>query len=112
MMSRLTLLVLLGLTLVLGLSPARAAEDKGKTLDTDPNLVGWWKFDETTGKVVADSSKHNRKGMLKGELSFDKFAQRLEQSKKAVMQKHKCTDVRFEVYIKKGKAALKAMPAR
>jgi len=42
------------------------------TLDTDPNLAGWWKFDETSGKTAADSSKHGRKGTLKGGSSFDK----------------------------------------
>jgi len=51
-----------------------AAAGKGKTttLDTDPNLVGWWKFDETSGKTAKDSSKHKRNGVLKGEFSFDK----------------------------------------
>ena len=49
-----------------------ATESKQKTLDTDPNLVGWWKFDETTGKTAADSSSHQRKGTLTDGLSFDK----------------------------------------
>ena len=48
-----------------------ADKDKPITLDTDPNLVGWWKFDETSGKTAADSSRHGRKGTLKGGLSFD-----------------------------------------
>lgn len=48
------------------------AEGKERTLDTDPNLVGWWKFDETAGKTVVDSSPHHRKGTLTGDLSFDK----------------------------------------
>ena len=47
-------------------------KDKSMTLNTDPNLVGWWKFDEASGKTAADSSKHNRNGTLKGGLSFDK----------------------------------------
>ncbi len=47
------------------------AGDKAKTLDTDPNLAGWWKFDETSGKTAADSSKHNRKGTLKEGISFE-----------------------------------------
>ena len=47
------------------------AGDKPKTLDTDPNLAGWWKFDETSGKTAADSSKHNRKGTLKEGISFE-----------------------------------------
>jgi hypothetical protein len=47
-------------------------KDKPITLNTDPNLVGWWKFDDSSGKTAADSSKHNRNGTLKGGLSFDK----------------------------------------
>ena len=49
-----------------------AEAPKPITLDTDPNLAGWWKFDETAGKTAADSSKFKHKGTLKGELSFDK----------------------------------------
>ena len=47
-----------------------------------------------------------------GSLSYEKFAKRLEQSRAAVMAKHNCQDVRFQVYVKNGKAALKATPAR
>jgi uncharacterized protein len=41
------------------------------TLDSDPHLVGWWKFDETSGTVAADSAKAGHKGLLEGGLSFD-----------------------------------------
>jgi hypothetical protein len=41
-------------------------------LDKDPNLVGWWKFDETSGKTAADASRHGRNATLKGGLSFEK----------------------------------------
>jgi hypothetical protein len=53
---------------------AAAANNKGKpkTLDTDPNLVGWWTFDNATDKTTPDSSKHKHNGTLKGNLSFDK----------------------------------------
>jgi hypothetical protein len=47
------------------------AADKPRTLDNDPNLAGWWKFDETSGKIAADSSRHSRKGILTEEMSFD-----------------------------------------
>ena len=47
-------------------------EGKSKTLDTDPNLAGWWTFNEGTDKTTPDSSKHKRSGTLKGGLSFDK----------------------------------------
>jgi len=45
---------------------------KPVTLDTDPNLVGWWRFDETVGSTAVDSSGHKRDGTLKGDLSFEK----------------------------------------
>ena len=46
------------------------------------------------------------------DLTFDKFVAKLHKSREAVMAKHQCTDVRFQVYVKEGKAALKALPAR
>ena len=49
-----------------------AAKDAPKTLDNGPHLVGWWKLDDTSGKIAADSSGHKRKGVLKGELDFAK----------------------------------------
>jgi len=51
-------------------SSARADKEKVVSLDTDPNLVGWWKFDDVFGKTAADSSRHKRDGRLKGDLSF------------------------------------------
>ena len=74
MISKSNISILCVLVLALSFSSALVvtAEDKAKTLDTDPHLVGWWKFDETSGKTAADSSKFKRKGTLKGELSFEK----------------------------------------
>ena len=51
---------------------AAGAGKKPMALDADPSLAGRWTFDETSGKTVADSSRHARKGELKGGLSFDK----------------------------------------
>lgn len=62
----------LALALCLVLSTFAQARDKPITLDTDPNLAGWWKLDEVSGKTAADSSKHNRKGTLKEGMSFEK----------------------------------------
>ena len=67
---RLSLVVLL-LGLVISFSTA-ADKNKPKTLDTDPNLAGWWKFDEASGKITPDSSGHGRSGTLKEGLSFSK----------------------------------------
>ena len=51
---------------------AAGATSKPVTLDTDPNLVGWWRFDETAGTLAADSSGHKRDATLRGDCSFDK----------------------------------------
>ncbi len=40
----------------------------------DSHLVGWWKFDETSGDNAADSSKQDHKGVLEGKLSFDQHS--------------------------------------
>lgn len=32
----------------------------------DPNLVGWWKFDEGSGTIAYDSSGHNNNGTING----------------------------------------------
>ncbi len=74
MFKRPEFLISLILASVLFLVLGTIAQGKGKprTLDTDPNLAGWWKFDEASGKTAADSSNHNRKGILKGGLSFEK----------------------------------------
>jgi len=50
--------------------------DAVRKLDLDPHLVGWWRFDETSGRTAADSSGHGRSGTLKGNLSFDKCSVR------------------------------------
>ena len=70
--SNISILCVLALALSFSSALVVTAEEKAKTLDTDPHLVGWWKFDETSGKTAADSSKFKRKGTLKGELSFEK----------------------------------------
>jgi len=64
---------MLALPAILFLTGSTAAgADKPTTLDNDPNLAAWWKFDEAAGKTAADSASHKREGTLKGDLSFDK----------------------------------------
>jgi len=45
-------------------------------------------------------------------LTRDKFLQKLRDNKATLVEKHNCRTVRFSVYIKDGKAALKATPIR
>jgi len=65
----------LGIVIILSSAPfilSGGQEGKPITLDTDPNLVGWWKFEEASGKTAADSSRYGHNGTLKGDLSFEK----------------------------------------
>lgn len=43
-------------------------------------------------------------------LTYEKFAGKLRSSRRALMAKHGCEDVKFQVYIRDGRAALKAKP--
>ncbi|HVZ86187.1 MAG TPA: MXAN_5187 C-terminal domain-containing protein, partial [Polyangia bacterium] len=45
-------------------------------------------------------------------LTQDKFLQKLRDNKFALIAKHGCRTVRFSVYVKDGKAALRATPIR
>jgi hypothetical protein len=45
-------------------------------------------------------------------LTADKFLQKLRDNKAQLVSKHGCRTVRFSVYVKDGKAALKATPVR
>jgi hypothetical protein len=45
-------------------------------------------------------------------LTYDKFSQKLKKNREQLMAKHACRTVRFQVYVKEGKAALKATPIK
>jgi hypothetical protein len=45
-------------------------------------------------------------------LTYDKFVQKLRKNKEQLMQKYACRTVKFQVYVKENKAALKATPVK
>ena len=45
-------------------------------------------------------------------LTFEKFKGTLQRNKDALVARHHCTRVKFTVYVKEGKAALKASPVK
>jgi hypothetical protein len=51
---------------VVGTAPATAVEG-----DLSTDLVGWWKLDETSGTVAADSSGNGRNGTVAGTVSWN-----------------------------------------
>lgn len=53
-----------------------------------------------------------RCGEAADNLTFEKFAAKLRKNRDALKARHGCRSVRFQVYVKDGKAALKASPVR
>jgi hypothetical protein len=45
-------------------------------------------------------------------LTLDKFRLRLQENRNSLMARHACRTVRFAVYIKDGKASLRATPVK
>lgn len=45
-------------------------------------------------------------------LTFEKFVRKLHAARDQVMKRHKAASVRFTVYVKEGRAALKASPVK
>lgn len=45
-------------------------------------------------------------------LTYEKFAAKLRKNKEQLVQKYSCRTVRFQAYVKDGKAALKASPVK
>jgi len=62
------LIYLTSFILVLGLINTSVVS--GVDLDTDPALVGWWKFDEGIGNTAADSSGKGNNGTLHGPVKW------------------------------------------
>jgi len=51
-------------------------------------------------------------GELSEGLTFDRFRLKLEKNRDQLVQKYNCKTVRFQVYVKEGRAALKATPVK
>lgn len=45
-------------------------------------------------------------------LTFDKFSHTLRKNRDALIQRHGCKRVRFSVYVREGRASLKATPVK
>jgi hypothetical protein len=73
--------------------------------DADPDTTH---FQETYEQFVRTRTQCGESG----ELQLGKFIEKLKKSREQVMQKQNCQKVRFQVYVKDGKAALKAVAFR
>lgn len=83
-----------------------SAEKLVPEMELSPAPMG----EEMDARMIYEKFLEIRRSHGEPELSFQKFLARLEQIETAVKTKHGCGDVRFEVRVKNGKAALKASP--
>jgi hypothetical protein len=80
-----------------------------------PQAAGDGEFDEIADwrRVYEEFlSLKQQCGEDTGSLTFEKFKGTLQRNKDALVQRHGCARVKFTVYVKEGKAALKASPVK
>ena len=66
-------------------------------------------FQDVFNQFVATRSQCNEPA---DGLTYEKFAAKLRKNKESLVQKYNCKTVKFQVYVKEGKAALKATPVK
>ena len=75
------------------------------------------RLDEVSGATFQDVFREfvvtrDQCGEPNDGLTYDKFVAKLRKNKEQLVQKYACKTVRFQVYVKEGKAALKATPVK
>lgn len=93
---------------------ARSIRDRTPTPaieSADPAEAERAAFDEHLEQVYREFVNIKRScGEPTESLTFDRFANKLRKNRDTLMEKYDCQGVRFKVYVKDGKAALKATP--
>lgn len=92
-------------TMVAQPSPDLIAATGGGPTATDP-AAEWHKVYEEFLRTKRECSEPTEG------LTFEKFQQTLKKNRDALMQRHGCKRVKFSVYVKEGRASLKATPVR
>lgn len=106
-----------------GFTPAMAAqklskEEEEQTMVAQPsadliNAAGGSEQATEWKNVYEEFLKTKREcGEPTDGLTFEKFQQTLKKNRDALMQRHGCKRVKFSVYVKEGRASLKATPVR
>jgi hypothetical protein len=81
------------------------AESKGEEMDSAESAH----FKETYERFI---EMRKQCGESTADLAFDRFVAKLRKNREGLIKKYNCRTVRFQVYEKDGKAALKATPVR
>lgn len=81
-----------------------------------PAASGWPGEDEDEDhwKAVYEDFQRARaeSGESRGAVSYERFREKLQKNRDQLVERYACRTVRFQVYVKDGKAALKASPVR
>ena len=96
-------------------APTRVADPSQDLLDASANAsTSASGDDEGYFRSVFESFITLKKecGESTKSLTFEKFSGKLRKNRDTLMAKHGCTQVKFQVYVKDGKAALKATPVK
>ena len=95
------------MTVVADVDPKLLSQTLATTVDSDD--PDWTHFRSVYDDFVA---MRERCGEQTQDLAFDRFLNKLRKNKAKLVEKYNCKTVRFQVYEKEGKAALKATPVR
>ena len=88
-------------------APAELLQAAAQSAPPEDDEQGHWR------QVFSDFLRTRGEcGEPAGGVTFERFAQKLASNKAALVSKYACRTVRFQVYVKDGKAALKATPVR
>ena len=98
-------------------APLPADEDTNRSTDQEATRIMPYdpaEEEDAHFRTIFDEflEKKRECGESTAGLTRDKFMQKLRDNKAALVEKHNCRTVRFSVYVKDGKAALKATPVR
>tara|TARA_B100000683_G_scaffold277252_1_gene334738 strand:- start:3072 stop:3674 length:603 start_codon:yes stop_codon:yes gene_type:complete len=87
-------------TLVTGPGPGGSAS-QGNTYEDMCHAV-FSEFKDTRASCGEDIAR----------LTYERFKKKLDKNRAAILDRYQCKDVRFEVYVKAGKAAIRAIPVK
>lgn len=96
-------------------APVEPAVAEASAIQPVSQLVGEEPFDEMADwrRVYEEFLALKQQcGEPTANLTFEKFKGTLQRNKDALVARHNCTRVKFTVYVKEGKAALKASPVK
>ena len=87
--------------------------DGPPTAQLDSNMLDEANYDEHVATIYEEYvATRERCGEAVGSLTLERFRAKLDANRQQLIAKYSCRSARFSVYVKDGKAAIKATPVR